>query len=232
MHNLLKGIDKHKLIFANLCANPAHEATTYVLSFPDKISWMHLCKNTNDLALYHIKSNVHLLQGAVGWASLSGNSNPMAVDLLINHFPHKINWTYFSANEADEAVAYALTYPDKIVWHSFCSNSNPMAVQHVLSFPQKLVGNNLYYMAKNTHDDAISYVLQHKSVDKTMLSFLQENSNNLAISTIFKHFKQLNEHLSKNTNHIAIEYLLEQPHLINWTYFSENPSIFEEILWM
>lgn len=108
----------------------------------NKLNWSHLSANPNSYAVLWLLDNPE----KIDWKFFNYNSNPIAVNHLMQNHPNQICSRTFSSNYCDDAVEYLIQHPSKIDWNNFSRNRNPLAINFCKQHLDKI---NYLYMCYN-----------------------------------------------------------------------------------
>ena len=132
-YKLKKGIDEKKLVDDWLCIN--NNAFDYLRKQfgEEKGVLSQLSENENSAAVLFLLKH---RPNHINWHCLSANSNPIAVEYLLQH-PEKIDYKAMSDNKNPKAIEFLLQHPDKICLETLHSNPCDLAVEYVLELAKK-----------------------------------------------------------------------------------------------
>jgi hypothetical protein len=231
-HNSLKSLykSKYKLEEYKLVDGiPVHKLLEYS---------KFLFQNKN--ALYFLMEN----NIEIDYYSLSGNTNPIAIQLLkeeIKVNPNaRINWLELSRNP--KAMKILKANRDKIVWAYLCFNTNPEAMK-LIEEEIKInpVHINFENLATNETPEAMKLIDDNLFIKNTVYNtksiygrdwnrFWQKLSKNPKAVKILKANREKIDwcELSGNQSDEAIKLLEEEmitnPDIVNWNILSGNPN--------
>ena len=189
----------------NLClsSNPNDIIVKRLIENPRSICVWRFLMNPNDRAVEYCIKNIipeyrpiSISENYV--ALLSSNSNDKAVDIVLAN-PNEINFNGISFNTNDRAVEYLLSKPDKIDWEILSSNPNEKAVDYMLDHMDKV---DWFSALSNTNPRMATVFL-------SKLDELKKNND-------------IKYRLSSNNCDVVVDYLLANPHEINWLSFTNN----------
>ena len=197
---------------------------------PQKLDWAKVSSNRSSKVLNYLKEN-HL--DKIDYGRLSGNPNPIAIEMLrvkikeekrltrrdLNalDYKDKINWVLLSGNYA--AINLLKENPDKIRYDYLGANEKAISlIRERIRIEKKLRVN-----AK-----LLEYARQKKVENLIKKGKTPTDADALVPRT--KHFLYGNNILNWvliNTNRKAINILKENQDKIHLDYLLKNPSIFE-----
>lgn len=195
-------------------------------------------------------------QKFINWAGLNENTNPRAIDFLINKNKSKIDFNTLSSNESPKAIEYLRTKkPNEINFCYMCDNkspeameilkqiieiypddkricwdslsSNPYAIKILKQYQDKIHWDEL---SRNPSPEAIEFLKDNQ--DKIVIDGICANKNPKAMQIIIENlsdpifFNKLNWE-ELSLNPAAIKLLKDHPDLIDWVSLSENPAAIE-----
>lgn len=132
----------HKINFCIFSGNPNPVAVAAMTSkFREFIDWSHFSSNSCATAVDFMlrPGNIH----RIDWSAISGNTSDLAVGMLIDNFPLKVNFDLLSRNSSDRAVDFLTINKDRINWDVLCTNVNPRAIDFLRRHPEKIQFYNL-----------------------------------------------------------------------------------------
>jgi hypothetical protein len=237
MININKITPDH-LDWDRLSANPF--AIRLLESYPDKIVWYELARNTSDRAIQLLEAEKEKEKNPVNfhWGNFSGNSNKRAVDLIKEKIleenilgydelrelreTEKIDWDKLSGNSSPEAIKILELRPNDINWGYLSGNTDPNAIKLLKKrielekkFPKRL--ERLRYKEKIdwfklSRNPAAIHLLK-RNLDKIEYDPLSANSK--AIKLLEKRILFESKNKKK---------LLFASNKINWCELSTNPK--------
>lgn len=99
---------------------------------PSEINWFGLCHNQSADVFLYLQSYLDTLwlwERESYLPHLSGNCYAVSYIMGFDNWVNHVDFTLFSANCNDDAVAWLIENPDYIVWSAFSSNTNSKAVE-------------------------------------------------------------------------------------------------------
>jgi hypothetical protein len=184
----------------------------------------------------------------IHWPSLSRNSSPEAVNLLLTN-TDKIDWDNASYNEASEIIELVIEqyyYRIDNGWADYnmnglSNNQNPMAIAFLEVHPDKISWFNL---CANPSSVAMELLLSvcsanFENTKKILWTMLEMNQHPIAVQLIYERPIQNYWALSANANPMAMELLSAAPTptglpnscsaaSVSPNYLAANPAIFEK----
>lgn len=157
----------------------------------------------------------YLIKEDVCWSELSNNKS--GCHLLQYRFD-KIDWSYLSLNESDEALFLLRNNQNKIIWNCLNSNENPEAIKLLIENPKKI---NWYYLTLNECKLAIDVLREnYKRINWTFLSenpsaieLIRKNINKIYLPRLF---------MNSNAGDLIKDILKYNPNKICWDILGSN----------
>ena len=155
------------------------------------------------------------------WRSFCANSNPHAVQWMLQH-PTCISGWGLSRNANDQAVTWLFDHPSLQHWDEMGRNANDRVVQWMLSRPNRLTWWGLVNLYSNPHPDIVAFLLSAQ-YNRMMFS---SNANDRALDIVLNSSPpEINwVDLSKNANDRAVDLLLQHPEYIDGKGMSVNTN--------
>jgi hypothetical protein len=209
-----------------ISTNPNDDIVDWLLQHPEYIHIGAMSSNSNQRATqYYLEHVTH-----IDWSAFSTNESDLAVRTILAD-PCHMHTNRFVANKNPMAIAYIAQHLDefslkdlvrcedpdvtKIAFDRLMGAVRPanafasLSAQSNGSMIERLIGRvelNISFMATNTHDTAVDYVIKHCRSAKHIHAF------------------------SLNTNPKAVAWLAAHPKHIHMPFFAMNPAIFEHVI--
>jgi len=212
------GEERKKL--KKLSANESSAAAPFLLQYLlEDIDWYCFSQNSNPSAVEYLIQH----PGNINYEAMSGNTNPKAIEFLLQHHSDKICLETLYGNPCDLAVEHVLKLVKKEkppicwLWH----NSHPKIIDYCINNFGK---DCLRHFSSLPNDKVVDYILKNQAV---IDEYFSENPHPRAVDYLLKNQNLISKYFSANENPRAVDYLLKKPELIHWELFSGNPLIFE-----
>lgn len=224
-------IDKDKLDWSSLSANPAPGAIALLKANKGKIDWKRISENTNPEAIALMRENI----GELCTRNLSSNRAPGVIDLLREH-KELIEWRLLSYNNYSSEAFDLLkeTRRPSDDWWAFVSgNPTPEAIALLRANKKRIHWEDVFH---NPSDEAMDLMKENweefkDEIDWTeMANSLAGNPNTKAIAFLRENMVELMdkidcwemvENLAGNPNPEAFALLVEKEGM-NETYLSRS----------
>lgn len=196
-----------------------------------KIKYYWLSENPHDGALNLLLKT----KNKIDWGYFSANSNDRALDLLLEpENKKKICWNMLNTNKNDRAIDLLKKNKDKFAIDYLLRNPNDRIVKQILkNEPHKYIR----VLSSNPNDMIVTELLKKENRKLIYWPLFTRNSNDKAVDLIMTKSTSFNFHsstlpvayinLSANSNERVINYLINNPKIIDWNLIWKNPGIFE-----
>ena len=184
----------------------------------NSLQWGWLSSNSNPGAVELMLENPN----NINFDLLSFNKNPKALNYLLNDHPGQIHWDNLAKNESSHAVNAVINHGG-IYMNYFLQNSSPRAVEYLLA--GNLINENTPMFSMNKSPRAVDFLLNNQRY--ISYPYLCANSNDQVVDIILSlPLDQISwPHLSANTNRRIVEFLTQRhPGNIEYWVFSKNNS--------
>ncbi len=191
-----------KINYKNFSCNKHYKAVEYLINNPDKIYWKKFSCNNNDKAVDYLLKN----KDKIEWYYLSYNDNINIIDLLIdNKYIFKINFTKLM----EDGIGRNINMKKIII----------KKISEFLKYNFQIDKDDYNY-----HKNWVNFIVD------SLIIIIDEliNECNFLIDYILKHIYNIEknniEKISLINNDKIVEFLINNPILINITNFSGNEN--------